>query len=65
MVHNLLSILKYTYNISLRRISFFSEIRSPRSVTPFLCTKTPTPPAPQKIAPAAQPLSACRVIKKY
>ena len=50
---------KYTYNnISLRRISFFSDIRSPRSVT-TTHTKTPSPPAPQKMAPTAQPLSAC------
>ena len=51
-------LIYYTYNtVGLRRISFFSEIRSPRSVTPFL-TKRPLPP-PQKNATAAQPLSAC------
>jgi hypothetical protein len=30
--------------VSLRRISFFSEICSPRSVTPFFCQNTPFPP---------------------
>jgi hypothetical protein len=28
----------------LRRISFFSEIRSPRSVTPFFAQTPPSPP---------------------
>ncbi len=44
---------------SLRRISFFSEIRSSRSVTPFFCQNTPFPPKSNKTAPAAKPLSAC------
>jgi hypothetical protein len=30
--------------VSLRRISFFSEIHSPRSVTPFFFQNTPFPP---------------------
>ncbi len=30
--------------VSLWRISFFSEIRSPRSVTPFFCQNAPFPP---------------------
>jgi hypothetical protein len=45
--------------VSLRRISFFSEIRSPRSVTPFFCQNAPFPPKSNKTAPAAKPLSAC------
>ena len=45
--------------VSLWRISFFSEIRSPRSVTPFFCQDTPFPPKSNKTAPAAKPLSAC------
>ncbi len=45
--------------VSLRRISFFLEIRSPRSVTPFFCQNTPFPPKSNKTAPAAKPLSAC------
>ncbi len=45
--------------VSLRRISFSSEIRSPRSVTPFFCQNTPFPPKSNKTAPAAKPLSAC------
>jgi hypothetical protein len=41
--------------VSLRRISFFSEIRSPRSITPFF-SKTPHfPPKSNKTAPAAKP----------
>ena len=45
MVHNLLSIKKYTYNtVGLRRVSFFSEIRSLRSVTTVLAQTTPPPP---------------------
>ena len=41
--------LKYTYNtVGLRRISFFSEIRSPRSVTTFFAQ---TPPPPHKKMP--------------
>ena len=52
------SLLKYTYNtVGLRRISFFSEICSPRSVTTFFA-QTPPPPS-TKNAPTAQPLSAC------
>ena len=51
------SLSKYTYNtVSLRRISFFSEIRSLRYS--LFCPNAPSPP-PQKNAPAAQPLSAC------
>jgi hypothetical protein len=45
--------------VSLRRISFLSEIRSPRSVTPFFCQNAPFPPKSNKTAPAAKPLSAC------
>jgi hypothetical protein len=45
--------------VSLRRISFFSEIHSPWSVTPFFCQNTPFPPKSNKTAPAAKPLSAC------
>ncbi len=53
MVHNLLSI--NTYNtVGLRRISFFSEIRSPRSVTPFYA-QTHTLPLPKKIHRGAAP----------
>jgi hypothetical protein len=44
--------------VSLRRISFFLEIRSPRSVTPFFCQNTPFPPKSNKTAPAAKPLLA-------
>jgi hypothetical protein len=44
---------------SLWRISFFLEIRSPRSVTLFFCQNTPFPPKSNKTAPAAKPLSAC------
>ena len=52
------SLLKYSYNtVGLRRISFFSEICSPRSVTTFFA-QTPPPPS-TKNAPTAQPLSAC------
>jgi hypothetical protein len=46
--------------VSLRRISFFLEIRSPQSVTPFFCQNTPFPPKSNKTAPAAKPLSACQ-----
>jgi hypothetical protein len=47
-------LIYYTYNtVGLRRISFFSEIRSPRSVTPFL-TKRPRPP-PKKMPPRRSP----------
>ena len=47
-----------TYNtVGLRRISFFSEIRSPRSVTPFCAQPPPSPP--KQNSTAAQPLSAC------
>jgi hypothetical protein len=45
--------------VSLQRISFFLEIRSPRSVTPFFCQNAPFPPKSNKTAPAAKPLSAC------
>ncbi len=45
--------------VSLRRISFFLEIRSPWSVTPFFCQNAPFPPKSNKTAPAAKPLSAC------
>ncbi len=34
--------------VSLWRISFFSEIRSPRSVTPFFCQNAPFPPKSNK-----------------
>ncbi len=47
--------------VSLRRISFFSEIHSPRSVTPFFCQNAPFPPKSNKTAPAVKPLSACKV----
>ena len=48
------SLLKYTYNtVGLRRISFFSEIRSPLSVTTFFAqTPPPPPPPPKKTATA-------------
>jgi hypothetical protein len=46
--------------VSLRRISFFSEIRSPQSVTPFFCQNAPFPPKSKKTAPAAKPLLACQ-----
>jgi hypothetical protein len=45
--------------VSLRRISFFSEIRSPQSATPFFCQNAPFPPKSNKTAPAAKPLLAC------
>jgi hypothetical protein len=45
--------------VSLQRISFFLEIRSPRSVTPFFCQNAPFPPKSNKTAPAAKPLLAC------
>jgi hypothetical protein len=47
--------------VSLRRISFFLEIRSPRSIAPFLCQNTPFPPKSNKAAPAAKPLLACYI----
>jgi hypothetical protein len=47
--------------VSLRRISFFSEIRSPQSVTPFFFQNAPFPPKSNKTAPAAKPLLACRL----
>ncbi len=50
--------------VSLWRISFFSEIRSPRSVTPFFCQNAPFPPKSNKTAPAAKPLSACQYYKR-
>ncbi len=45
--------------VSLQRISFFSEIRSPQSVTPFFFQNAPFPPKSNKTAPAAKPLLAC------
>jgi hypothetical protein len=45
--------------VSLQRISFFLEIRSPRSVTPFFCQNTPFTPKSNKTVPAAKPLLAC------
>jgi hypothetical protein len=48
--------------VSLRRISFFSEIRSLWSVTPFFCQNAPFLPESNKTAPAAKPLLACKVI---
>jgi hypothetical protein len=50
--------------ISLRRISFFLEIRSPQSVTPFFFQNAPFPPKSNKTAPAAKPLLACRLAKE-
>ena len=47
--------------VSLRRISFFLEIRSPWSVTPFFFQNAPFPPKSNKTAPAAKPLSACTI----
>jgi hypothetical protein len=52
MVHNLLSIDIYN-TVGLRRISFFSEIRSLWSVTPFF-SKRPLPP-PKKMPPRRSP----------
>jgi hypothetical protein len=49
--------------VSLRRISFFSEIRSPRSITPFFFQNTPFSPKSNKTAPAVKPLSACTSYK--
>jgi hypothetical protein len=49
--------------VSLQRISFFLEIRSPQSVTPFFCQNAPFPPKSNKTAHAAKPLSACHYIK--
>ena len=49
-VHNLL----LTYNtVGLRRISFFSEIRSPQSITNF-CPNAPSPPN-KKMPPRRSP----------
>ncbi len=45
--------------VSLRRISFFLEIHSPRSVTTFFCQNAPFPPKSNKTAPAEKPLLAC------
>jgi hypothetical protein len=42
--------------VSLRRISLFSEIRSPWSIIPFFCQNAPFPPKSNKTAPAAKPL---------
>ncbi len=50
--------------VSLRRISFFSEIHSSWSITPFFFQNAPFPPKSNKTAPAAKPLSACHIIKK-
>ncbi len=47
--------------VSLRRISFFLEIRSPRIVTPFFFQNAPFPPKSNKTAPAAKPILACIV----
>jgi hypothetical protein len=47
--------------VSLRRISFFSEIHSPRSITPFFCQNASFPLKSNKTAPAAKPLSACHL----
>jgi hypothetical protein len=47
--------------VSLQRISFFSEIHSPQSVTPFFFQNAPFPPKSNKTAPAAKPLSACNM----
>jgi hypothetical protein len=50
------SLLKYTYNtVGLRRISFFSEIRSLRSVTAFFA-QTPPPPPTKKCTRGAAPI---------
>ena len=52
IVHNLV----FTYNtVGLRRISFFSEIRSPRSVTNFFA-QTPPPPPTKKCPRGAAPI---------
>ncbi len=51
--------------VSLQRISFFSEIRSPRSVTSFFCHNAPIPPKSNKTAPAAKPLLACQYYKRF
>ncbi len=45
--------------VSLRRISFFSEIRSLWSITPFFFQNAPFPPKSNKTAPLAKPLLAC------
>ncbi len=42
-------------NVGLRRISFFSEIRCPRSVTPFYAQTPPLPPK-KKIHHGAAPI---------
>ncbi len=47
--------------VSLRRISFFSEIHSLQSVTPFFFQNAPFPPKSNKTAPAAKPLAACSI----
>ncbi len=54
-----LELLPSSNTVSLRRISFFSEIRSPRSVTPFFFQNAPFPPKSNKTAPVVRPLSAC------
>jgi len=55
--HNILHYynILYIWHISLRRISFFSEIRSPRSVTNTLIPKRPVPPPPKKMPPWCSP----------
>ncbi len=45
--------------VSLQRIYFFLEIRSPWSITPFFFQNAPFPPKSNKTAPAAKPFSAC------
>jgi hypothetical protein len=50
------SLLKYTYNtVGLRRISFFSEIRSPLSLTTFFAQTPPPPPPTKKMHPRRSP----------
>ena len=44
--------------VSLRRISFFLEIHSPWSITPFFCQNAPFPPKSNKTAPVVKPLLA-------
>ena len=65
MVHNLHSIKKYTYNtVGLRRISFFSEIRNPRSVTTFLA-QTPPPPPTKKCPCGAAPIGLLMYQRRF
>ncbi len=51
--------------VSLQRILFLSEIRSPWSVTPFFCQNAPFPPKSNKTAPAAKPLLACSIQRNF